>query len=376
MVHLLVESKQKKSKTHKFPIRRHDAIGTLSSYDQTRLQDAYVFELNLPRHDLYDLYFAQIYHAQSVGVQDNKYIPEITISLENDIFRVISRWKGTRELDPITGEDVIKSGRKEIFKFRERYFRKKRDEFIYNASHEISLAVIPAIAVAMATGGNVASAALAAGAVSLITLTGGTITRKFVDDKKKHPYERVFLVVISFLGTIVFVLLCTAITDILPPWQPSRPTSTSTHLPTPLHTPTLTIVPSPTFSVTPINTPFPTLAPSTPIPTTYMPNYCLYVTQPDDIAASISSWFGISEGVFRRDNNLVNGTEFTEHIVVTINAPCCNSRYPNGSTYSVQKGDTVANLSQNLNISPEALADANNLREPWYIQEGQMLCLP
>ena len=48
-------------------IKRYDLVGTFSDKEQKKLQGAYTKELSLPKHPLYDLYFAQIYHAQATG---------------------------------------------------------------------------------------------------------------------------------------------------------------------------------------------------------------------------------------------------------------------------------------------------------------------
>ena len=159
----------------------------------------------------------------------------------------------------------------------------------------------------------------------------------------------------------------------------SAPTPTSTQLPQKLYTPISTNSPTSTItSIPPTSTitPFPTTLPPPIATAVFNPNYCLYLTQSGDTAQSISAWFGISENVYRSTNNSHPGTEFTEHHMVTINAPCCNSQYPNGISHTVIQGDTIFSLAQTRNITPEYLASANRLKEPWYIQTGQMLCLP
>ena len=88
-----------KGESSDFPIKRYDAIGSFSHEDQKRLQEIYTSELNLPEHPLYDLYFSQIYHAQAFGVTaEEKILPCRTVSLDDETFNIISRWKGKNEL--------------------------------------------------------------------------------------------------------------------------------------------------------------------------------------------------------------------------------------------------------------------------------------
>ena len=44
--------------------------------------------------------------------------------------------------------------------------------------------------------------------------------------------------------------------------------------------------------------------------------------------------------------------------------------------YTVQKGDTLFNISQKFNISWNTLATLNNLKSPFYLKPGQTLKVP
>jgi len=46
------------------------------------------------------------------------------------------------------------------------------------------------------------------------------------------------------------------------------------------------------------------------------------------------------------------------------------------TTYTVQKGDTLFNISQKYNISWTTMATLNNLKSPFYLKPGQTLKVP
>ncbi len=46
------------------------------------------------------------------------------------------------------------------------------------------------------------------------------------------------------------------------------------------------------------------------------------------------------------------------------------------TTYTVQKGDTLFNISQKFNISWTTMATLNNLKSPFYLKPGQSLKVP
>lgn len=49
---------------------------------------------------------------------------------------------------------------------------------------------------------------------------------------------------------------------------------------------------------------------------------------------------------------------------------------PQYALYKVKKGDTLFNLSQNLNITWQTLAEINNLEEPYILKIGQEIKIP
>jgi hypothetical protein len=46
------------------------------------------------------------------------------------------------------------------------------------------------------------------------------------------------------------------------------------------------------------------------------------------------------------------------------------------ASYTVQKGDTLFNISQKFNISWTTLATLNNLKSPFYLKPGQIIKVP
>ncbi len=46
------------------------------------------------------------------------------------------------------------------------------------------------------------------------------------------------------------------------------------------------------------------------------------------------------------------------------------------TNYTVQKGDTLFNISQKFNISWTTLASLNNLKSPFYLKPGQVIKVP
>lgn len=47
-----------------------------------------------------------------------------------------------------------------------------------------------------------------------------------------------------------------------------------------------------------------------------------------------------------------------------------------GGTYTVQDGETVGSIAQKFQISIDSLAQANNLKDPYFIVAGQKLTIP
>lgn len=55
------------------------------------------------------------------------------------------------------------------------------------------------------------------------------------------------------------------------------------------------------------------------------------------------------------------------------------NNFPNSiqfTSYTVQKGDTLFNISQKFNISWTTMATLNNLKSPFYLKPGQIIKVP
>ncbi len=363
---------EKVSRTFEYPIRRHDQIAGLSPSEQVRLQEIYTRELNLPRHNLFDLYFAQVYHAQKIGFTGIRYLRERTVSLGEETFNIIYKWKWDA-VPPYLYKDnhedlvIINESREFIAHFTKTYVRENRDNIIFSAKYELPIALI--------TGGPAGLGA------SIITMAGGTIRDAIKEQQFAPETEQVLLAIVSatvllllialfgFQGWIFLSKFTTMPTATLTPPNPSLAF-------TPTLFPTTTELPIHPTNIPLTQTPIPqTSSPSPTSITVFNSNYCLYLIQSGDTAQSISAWFGISESDYRATNNSHSGTEFTAPHMVTINAPCCNSQYPNGISYTVRQGDTIYSLAKTRGFTPEYLKTANRLQSS-YIQTGQMLCLP
>ena len=61
--------RQEPQESHYFPIKRYEPILSEQTQDDLiRMRNAYMREFGIPSHPLYDLYFLQTYHAQSIGI--------------------------------------------------------------------------------------------------------------------------------------------------------------------------------------------------------------------------------------------------------------------------------------------------------------------
>ena len=345
-----------------YSIKRYDFVGVFSDKEQKKLQKAYTKELSLPTHPLYDLYFAQIYHAQATGTMNFSNSHRKNISLGNETFQVISTWKEEHLLHYKKDASIIERSRDILKWFTFTYIKDEWKNIGFDTSLGLSVEFVTAGAVG----------------ISFVTLTTGTIILKGITQIPDHlisPTERIIVFIV-----FAFIFFACLLLGKKPAWiilfpEPT-PSPTYTQIPAPLYTSSVAILPTATLiPPTSTTTPFPTILPTPTSSAIPVPNYCLYVTQSGDTAQSISAWFGISESDYRATNNSHPGTEFTAPHMVTIHAPCCNSQYPNGISYTVIQGDTVYSLAEDNGITSEYLKTANRLQSS-YIQIGQMLCIP
>ena len=364
-----------------YPIRRYDSIGSFSREEQKHLQEIYTSELGLPEHPLYDQYFSQIYHAQTVGGIGESHLLRKSISLDEETFNVVAKWKGgIKHLEEESQE--VKDSRNILEWFISTYIKDERQDLVFDFAYDTSKSLLE-----LSVAGALTAAAIGPlVGISLVTLAGGTILKSIatappevLDPRLKPAY----FIVVTF-----FVLACLVVLAIIFSKSISDPQRT---LPTPISSPLPTQIPillSPSPTSTATSTPAATLIVPTAIPSTATfppinpiaiinsPNYCSYVVQPNDTLQSVATWFFISENDIRNNDRLVNWGVFSVHQLINVPAACCAHINNNGFTYSVQPHDNIFRLAINFSTTAEKIAVANNLFDLRYIQSGQNLCIP
>lgn len=352
-----------------YPIRRYDSIGSLSREDQRRLQEIYTSELGLPEHPLYDQYFSQIYHAQTIGGIEGSDLLRKVVSLDEETFNVVSKWKGKIKVKE--DSDIVQVSRRFIEWFISDYLKNEWKDLFFDASLEISVAGVMAGAVTGTIG------------LSLVTLAGGTVIKSIINAPSTAiptDWKPILIAIVGFAMFICIVVLFRPIWFI--PKTQQTPSSIPDSTPTdalllPISTPTVLPIATETLIIPTEVSAAPTLFLTHPTAISDSPNYCLYVVQAGDTIQSVSSWFSLSENDIRNSDSLVNRGVFTTHQLVNVNAPCCTRiGVDNGFSYSVKPKDNVFRLATNFSTSVEKIASVNNLSDSRYIQTGQMLCIP
>lgn len=362
-----------KSDSSEYPIRRYDFIGSFSREDQLRLQQIYTRELNLPVHPLYDQYFSQIFHAQSIGLADVSTPRRRSVSLDDETFKIVSDWKGHVPLHEKADGNIIQSSREFLKWFALTYMKDEWKGMVFDATLELAVAGVMAGTVAGTLG------------LSLVTLTGGTILKAVVE---APPTILPDIYKPFVFGAILLLMFACLITVFKPTWFMPKilPTPSSTLiqtltdeplLPDSAPTPTITLI-----SLITVAAPAENIATATPVPinsknASASPDYCLYVVQPGDAVQSVASWFYISESDIRNSDRRVNQGMFVVNQLVRINASCCTHiGIENGFSYTVQPKDNVFRLAERYSTTVKEIATANKLVDSRYIQTGQMLCVP
>lgn len=353
-----------------FPIRRYDFIGPFSNEDQLRLQAIYTRELNLPTHPLYDQYFSQIYHAQSIGITDVSTPRRRTVSLDEETFNIVSKWKGHEPLYDKKDADIIKTSRDFLRWFTLTYIKDEWKSLVFDATLELCVAAV-------------LNGSISGFGVSLVTLIGGTIIIEVAKASPEVVPPELKPIIIIIVMVIMFVCL---IILVRPVWFLIKPKLTPTITPLPTSTlnsalqnplPTFTLVPSTVFIQPTQILITPTIISIHQTQNISSPNYCMYVIQSGDTLQSVAAWFLLTEDNIKSSDDLVRQNIFGLHQLVKVNAPCCTHiGINNGFSYSVQLKDNVFRLATNFTTSVTNIMLANNLGDSRYIQAGQMLCIP
>jgi hypothetical protein len=355
-----------------YPIRRYDSIDSFSHEDQRRLQEIYTKELGLPKHPLYDQYFAQIYHAQTAGEIGEARLLRKTVSLDEETFKIVSKWKGETHIDE--NLDIVKISKNFLKWFVFTFLKDEWQDIAFGKSWELSVTVVLEGAV---TGSPI---------LSLVTLAGETLLKGLAKAPPEViPPEMKPTIIAGFIIVAVLIFICIIVIN-RSTWflLKAQPTPSGVPLSTletifllpdsiPTVTSTATII-----LTTPTEIPnTPTLLPVDQTTSKNSPNYCLYVVQPGDTVQSVASWFSISDIDIKNSDKRVNQGTFVLHQLVRIDAPCCTHiGVNNGFSYSVQPKDNILSLATSFSIPVEKITSSNNLADSRYIQTGQMLCIP
>jgi LysM repeat protein len=100
-----------------------------------------------------------------------------------------------------------------------------------------------------------------------------------------------------------------------------------------------------------------------------------YTVQPNDTLSSIAQQFGTTVDALVQDNSLTNPDYIPVGMVLDVpdNSTACTA---SDTTYTVQPGDSLTAISQQYNVSIDALAQANSISQADFIQAGQQLTIP
>lgn len=109
--------------------------------------------------------------------------------------------------------------------------------------------------------------------------------------------------------------------------------------------------------------------PPTPPPTTGT----TYVVQSGDTLFKIAQRFGVTLSALIAANTITNPSRIYVGQVLTIPA---HTTPPPVSTYTVQAGDTLAQIASRFGVSLRALISVNGITNPSRIEVGQVLTLP
>lgn len=378
-----IDGTRRETQTRTFyPIRRYEPVlPDQSSDDLQKMRAAYIAEFGIRSHPLYDLYFLQIYHAQSEGIAASPLLPRVFVFLGRQAAGALSRWIG--ETDP----------RAINLNTRERYLRTLGwfvDECIADQFLDAAINGVLGIGVSFILTGTLSVNILAGVSVA------NFVRKAILDPVVKSPYLRKETDVPAILGIIVSVFgVCICLFLIWPGLrgkifevspQLISPTPTTTQI---LTATTIGFI---TPSITPTIEPVTTIVSDTPIPASsivtieensiapvsipFEVGYCLYVAQPGDTIQSIVSRFHVTENDLRAGDGLVSLETFTTNQMVRVNAACCSVINGQGFSYTVQRGENLFRIAENNSTSFEYLALVNNLYDPRCIQAGQMLCIP
>lgn len=159
---------------------------------------------------------------------------------------------------------------------------------------------------------------------------------------------------------------------VIPPLTGGEPTATpgATASPRPSETPTASPSASPTTSPTPASSPSSAPPSDEPRPT---PGGT-YVVQEGDTLFGIGELFGIPWELIAEANQLEE--PFYIFPGQELDIPLPPEASPGALVYVIQPGDTFYDIAYQLDVSPEALAEANGITDINDIKAGDVLVIP
>jgi LysM repeat protein len=376
-----------------YPIKIYEPLIPASPDELRNLRIAYLRELGLISHPLFDLYFLQIAHAQVFGDLELYSLKRQLLSVGRATYKTINTWRqllfgkdqgGSEYLigkNPVTNDD--KSLREFLKLLVESYFREDWRDVVSDAVDlGIDLGLIVARTGMLGWQDAAIQIMLFHGKKNLsesLTNTGLSAGKKVF----KGSVGLLLIFLACFLLSVGPIFYLSYINKLV-----SRPTNDEVVLPEIILTVTDDFLPTPILDIEttePISTE--TIPSVEEMPTivtveaqlvneTLDPNYCMYVVQPSDSVQSVATRFNVSEVNIRSQNGQVALKSFVVNQMVRVNASCCSPIGGRGFSYTVQARDNLYNLSNKYSTTINAIASANNLHAPWYIQTGQMLCIP
>lgn len=352
------------------PIRRYDAVIPVTQGTLEKLRKVYFRELGLPPHPLYDLYFLQMYHAQTEGIAASPLTPRQIIAVCGHTFSIL---KG---LLLLTVDRLPPPLSDAEFKRRTQKFRDILRQFIHTrikpewVEAALNLAVNMTISVRL--DGDPAPVMALVGLASELLLVRA-LTDHDLKLWQRIIYGAVALVLMAIVAPLLY-RLSQPLND-RPMTAVCKPCPTAVGATRPAAEPEIAA----------------TMQESQPIPTTTWMDraakveesapaggvgFCLYVVQPSDTLQALGARFQVSQADLLAHNELLRKGVFQVHQMLMISAPCCRANSDQGITHIVQRKETLYSIAGRYGTTVERIVKANRIDEPSYIQEGQMLCVP
>jgi len=352
------------------PIRRYDAVIPATQGTQEKLRKVYFRELGLPPHPLYDLYFLQMYHAQTEGIAASPLTPRQIIAVCGHTFNIL---KGLLLLTidtlppPPSGAEIKRRTQKFRDSLRQFIHIHIRREWVEAA---LNLAVNMTLSVALGGG--------PAPVMALVGLASELLLVRAFTDRDLKLWQRIVY------GAGAVVLMAIAAPFLYRLSQPlngrsmaavCKPCPTATGATLPAAAPEIAET-MPESQSTPTTTWMDQAAEVEESAPSGGVDFCVYVVQPSDTLQDIGARFQVSQADLLAHNELLRKGVFQVHQMLMIGAPCCRSNGDQGVTHIVQRKETLYSIAGRYGTTVERIVKANRIDEPSYIQEGQMLCVP